>query len=104
LRRRLVIARANIVRAAWHAEPVRLAVWLRAFGTGFPGVLVAGTFLGQGMKQFLYVRRPRGLFRPSAANVLILDLQGMFYGRVVLSCDAADAARVIAWARPRPTL
>jgi hypothetical protein len=34
-----------------------------------------------------------------AANVLVLDLHGLFYRRVVLSCTAADAARVIAWAK-----
>ncbi|HEV3397626.1 MAG TPA: hypothetical protein VG100_15885 [Xanthobacteraceae bacterium] len=98
LRRRLVVPRANIVRAEWHAEPVEIDVWLRAGGTSVPGVVKAGTFLGQGMKQFFYIRRPHGWMRGAAANVLVLDLQRTFYGRVVLSCDEADAARVVAWA------
>jgi hypothetical protein len=99
LRRRLIIARANIVRAEWHPEPFEIKVWLRLAGTGVPGVVMAGTFLGQGMKQFLYIRRPQGWSRGTATKVLVLDLHGMFYGRVVLSCGEADAARVVAWAR-----
>jgi len=52
----------------------------------------------EGMKQFLYLRRPRGALSKIAANVLILDLDGGFYRRVVLSCAEADAARAIGWA------
>jgi hypothetical protein len=99
LRRRLIIPRANVVCAQWHAEPVTIEVWLRLGGTSVPGVLAAGTFQGQGMKQFLYLRRPRGAVSKTAAKVLVLDLQGTSYGRVALSCEAADAARVVEWAR-----
>jgi len=97
LRRRLVIPRSKIVHAEWHAEPFEIYAPLRLFGTGFPGVLAAGTFYGKGMKQFLYLRRPRGLWHGRVANVLVLDLHDMFYHRVVLSCAEPDAARVIAW-------
>jgi hypothetical protein len=99
LRRRVVIPRAKIVHAEWHAEPFELHAWLRLFGTAVPGVIAAGTFYGQGMKQFLYLRRPRGWWHAMATNVLVLDLHDMFYRRVVLSCVEADAAHVIAWAK-----
>ena len=32
-------------------------------------------------------------------KVLVLDLHGMFYHRIVLNSGEADAARVIAWAK-----
>jgi len=80
-------------------EPFAPRTSLRLAGTAVPGVLAAGTFYGQGMKQFLYLRRPQGFVRATAANVLVLDLHDMFYGRVVLSCAEADARRVIGWAK-----
>jgi hypothetical protein len=99
LRRRLIIPRAKLVHAEWHGEPFEIHAGLRLGGTALPGVLAAGTFFGQGMKQFLYLRRPRGWRRATAANVLVLDLHDMFYARVLLSCEKADAARVVAWAK-----
>jgi hypothetical protein len=99
LRRRLIIPRGKIVHAEWHGEPFEIHAGLRLAGTAFPGVLLAGTFFGQGMKQFLYLRRPKGWRRATAANVLVLDLHDMFYHRVLLSCAEADAARVVAWAK-----
>jgi hypothetical protein len=59
MRRRLIIPRGKIVHAEWHGEPFEIHAGLRLAGTAFPGVLAAGTFYGQGMKQFLYVRRPQ---------------------------------------------
>jgi hypothetical protein len=99
LRRQLIIPRGNIVHAEWHGEPFAPRTSLRLAGTAVPGVLVAGTFYGQGMKQFLYLRRPQGWLRATVANVLVLDLHDMFYQRVVLSCAEADARHVIAWAK-----
>ena len=99
LRRRLIIPRAKIVHAEWHGEPFEIHAGLRLAGTGLPGVLAAGTFYGQGMKQFLYLRRPKGWRRATAANVLVLDLHDMFYHRVLVSCAQADATRIGAWAK-----
>jgi len=99
LRRRLIIPRGKIVHAEWRAGPFEIHASLRLAGTGLPGVLTAGTFYGQGMKQFLYLRRPQGWRRATVANVLVLDLHDMFYQRVVLSCAQEDAARVVAWAK-----
>ena len=99
MRRRLIIPRAKIVHAEWHGEPFEIHAGLRLAGTALPGVLAAGTFFGQGMKQFLYLRRPQGWRRATAANVLVFDLHDMFYHRVLLSCGEAEAARVVAWAK-----
>lgn len=99
LRRRLIIPRGKIVHAEWHGEPFEIHAGLRLAGTAVPGVLAAGTFYGQGMKQFLYVRRPQGWRRATAANVLVVDLHDMFYHRILLSGAEADAARVVAWAK-----
>lgn len=99
LRRQLIIPRVKIVHAEWHGEPFEIRAGLRLAGTALPGVLAAGTFSGQGMKQFLYLRRPQGWRRATAANVLVLDLRDTFYGRVLLSCPETDAARVVAWAK-----
>jgi hypothetical protein len=99
MRRRLIIPRGKIVHAEWHGEPLEIHAGLRLAGTAFPGVLAAGTFYGQGMKQFLYLRRPKGWRRATVANVLVLDLHDMFYHRVLLSCSQADATRAVAWAK-----
>jgi hypothetical protein len=99
LRRRVIVPRARIVHAEWHSEPFQIHASLRLAGTGFPGVIAAGTFYGQGMKQFLYLRRPQVWARKTIENVLVLDLHDMFYHRIVLSCPQAEAARVIAWVK-----
>src|SRR5262245_43620348 len=99
LRRRLIIPRAKVVHAEWRREPFAIQAGLRLAGTAVPGGLAAGTFFGQGMKQFLYLRRPQGWRRATAANVLVFDLHDMFYQRVLLSCTEAEAARAIAWAK-----
>jgi len=98
LRRRLVVLRANVTNVTWHSDPTELHLFLRTGGTSLPGVLLAGNFLGQGMRQFLYVRRPRGWWKPQASDLLIIDLHDAPYARVVISCDKADAAPVLAWA------
>jgi hypothetical protein len=72
LRRRVIVPRAKIVHAEWHGEAFEIHAALRLFGTAVAGVIAAGTFYGQGMKQFLYLRRPRGLRHTIAANVLVL--------------------------------
>ena len=97
-RRSLILPRANITRVAWHSDPTPLDLLLRTGGTSLPGVLLAGNFRGQGMKQFLYVWRPQGLWRRQASNVLIIDLRSFNYARVVISCKKEDAAPVLAWA------
>jgi hypothetical protein len=99
VRRRVVIPRAKIVHAEWHPEPFDVHAGLRLAGTSVPGVLAAGTFYGQGMKQFLYLRRPQGWGGRSATNVLVLDLHDTFYHRIVLTCAEEDAARVTAWSK-----
>jgi hypothetical protein len=99
MRRRLIIPRAKVVHAEWHGEPFEIHAGLRLAGTAVPGVPAAGTFFGQGMKQFLYLRRPQGWRRATAANVLVFDLDDMFYRRVLLSCSEEEAARVVAWAK-----
>src|SRR5262249_44542710 len=100
LRRRLIIPRAKVVHAEWRGEPFTIHAGLRLAGTAGPWVLAGGTFFGQGPKQCLYLRRPQGWRRATAANVLVFDLHDMFYHRVLLSCTEAEAARVIAWAKP----
>ena len=99
MRRRLISPRGQIGHAEWHGEPFESHAGLRLAGSAWPGVLAAGTFYGQGMKQFLYLRRPQGWRRATAANVLVLDLHDMFYHRVLHSGAHADAARVVAWAK-----
>jgi hypothetical protein len=99
MRRRLIIPRAKIVHAEWHGERFEIHAGLRLAGTAVPGVLAAGAFFGQAMKQFLYLRRPQGWRRATAANVLVFDLDGMFYHRVLLSCCEEEAARVVARAK-----
>jgi hypothetical protein len=61
-------------------------------------MLFAGHFRGKGKWQFLFVRKPKGLFwRFRAADVLEIKTRNFIYAKVLLSVDEQTARELIAW-------
>lgn len=75
---------ASSVRAVTSSDqPWKALRGIRAPGTGCPGLIMLGTTRGRGWKDFnaVYRRRP----------VVIVDLQGQEFARLVVSTDDAAA-------------
>lgn len=102
IKRKLEVARVQIIGLQWHDTlviPRRELGW--RFGTLFPGVLFAGTFLGSYGRNFLYVQHASGLFgNITMPHVLIFELADHAYKRIILTVDDPDmATQLIAWWR-----
>jgi hypothetical protein len=96
MRRQVVVPSEEIRAVRFHQrwqDPGR--AW-RATGTGMPRVLYAGYFRRRGQWEFWFLRRPKGVRRPTAANVLEVETTGRF-ARLLLSTTPEDAARVESW-------
>jgi hypothetical protein len=96
MRRQVVVPREEIRAVRFHQrwqDPGR--AW-RATGTGMPRVLYAGYFRRRGKWEFWFLRRPKGVRRPTAADVLEVETTGRF-ARLLLSSTPEDAARVETW-------
>jgi hypothetical protein len=104
LKRTLVVPRSAIRTADWHEtfRVPRSHLGLR-IGTMLPGVLFAGTFIARGIRTFLFMQQPRGLFGDiEAAHILELTLRDTTYNRMLLTVDDADMAeKIVRWARGR---
>ena len=84
LKRELRIPRAAISYATvGRQDELAIGRGLRMPGTGIPGVLMAGTFVGRRGRQFWLAGR--------ATELLVLDLKGHEYQRVVLQVDQPAA-------------
>jgi hypothetical protein len=70
---------------------------VRMPGTHLPTRLLAGSYWTEEGWDFLYVRRPLGLARPRAVNVLVVETTVDRYRRLILSSDAAESSSIIKW-------
>lgn len=103
LKRKLIIAREQIVELSWQPEYVLQQKMLRVAGTDVPGLLWAGRFVGGGRRAFLYVQKPVGLtwgrnLQPMR-EVLVVDLQNNPYDQVIISCRPDIGSQLTGWFR-----
>jgi hypothetical protein len=75
----------------WRKWEVRLP------GTGALGKLIAGSFWTEAGWDFLYVRNPRGIFRPVAENVLVITTSQDRYRRVIVTCEPKQGQEIAHW-------
>ena len=76
---------------SWRKWEVRMP------GTAAPKLLLAGSYWTEEGWDFLYVKRPHGLIKPVVDNVLVIETDQNRYTRVIVSCDPAEAKRIIKW-------
>lgn len=94
----LLIDKENIERITW--EPSFddwHSIELRMPGTGAPGALIAGSFWTKEGWDFLYVKRPHGVFKPRLTNVVVIETNLHRYRRFILSCPQNQAQAIIDW-------
>lgn len=102
LRRRLIIPKSSIQTVQWTPQlsyPGRL---LRIGGTGWPGVLYAGNWRGNGMWHFLYLRQPHGwgwsrTGAITAANVLTITTRDFLYQQILITCAPTIGQQLVRW-------
>lgn len=78
----------SAITSARIAEDVLKRLGFRAPGTGWPGVIAAGTFYKQGDRQFVYWRK--------GETPIVIELEHEKYDRLVIGLDSADAEAVVA--------
>jgi hypothetical protein len=97
-KKNLIVPKKCIVSIDWSKLFTEFDEIWRVAGTGAPGMLFAGHFRGKGKWQFLFVRKPKGLFwRFRAADVLEIKTRNFIYAKVLLSVDEQTARELIAW-------
>lgn len=101
LRRRLVIPKTSVANVGWHASYRANQQMLRIGGTALPGALYAGVFRSGNGWRFMYLNRPHGLGTTRngivAEHVLVLDVQGMRYSQLLLTCPEPMAEEIKLW-------
>lgn len=70
---------------------------VRVPGTAVPRVLMAGSYWTEEGWDFLYIKRPRGLVKPFAENVLVVETDLPRYTRLILSMDESEAKKAVNW-------
>jgi hypothetical protein len=100
LRRTFIVPKVNIMRAMWQ-ETFTIRRWDLGwrFGTAMPGILFAGTYIGNAGRNFIYLQRPQGFFGEiKFQNVLVLELRNAGYRRVLITVNKPEIAeQIIAW-------
>jgi hypothetical protein len=66
-------------------------------GASIPGHLVAGSYWTEEGWDFIYIINPRGVYKPVADDVLVIETNQNRYARILLSTDAKEASRVVKW-------
>lgn len=97
-RRSFDVPRDTITAMRFHAQyrdPGK--VW-RVGGTGVPGWLYAGNFRRHGLREFWFLRRPSGVFKVTAKNVLEIETTGTF-ARLLVTVPEGEATELIRWFR-----
>lgn len=70
---------------------------VRIPGTAVPRLLFAGSYWTEEGWDFLYIKKPRGLIKPTVNSVLVVETDQNRYKRVIVTCDPAEAKRIIKW-------
>lgn len=98
LRAKIDVAREHIISVRFEPVFEEWRKWeVRIPGTAVPRLLYSGSYWTEDGWDFLYVKRPRGIVRPIAYNVLVIETNQNRYGRIVISIEPEEAASIIKW-------
>lgn len=99
LRAKITVPRKNITDIRFEPKFQDWRKWeVRMPGTALPKVLLAGSYWTEEGWDFLYLKKPHhGLFKPVIEDVLVVETDQNRYQRLLLSCDRANANRVMRW-------
>ncbi len=75
---------------------------VRMPGASAPKLLIAGSFWTEEGWDFMYVRKPRGFYKPTAENVLVIETDQNRYCRIIVSCEEDEAKKIISWWQKKP--
>jgi len=73
---------------------------VRMPGASIPGHLVAGSYWTEEGWDFIYITDPRGLYKPLADNVLVVETKLDRYKRIIVSMPAKEANKIVSWFKP----
>ena len=103
LKRKLVVPKANITSISWQAEYKHTGSLFRVVGTSAPRVLYAGYFRANGVREYLYMKQPKGMSWTAdgvvtAPDIVAIATKNYKYSLVLLTCSAEDGQRLADWA------
>lgn len=102
LKRKIVVPRSCIRSLDWQPEFVHRGSLIRLVGLGLPGALYAGRYIGNGLRYFIYMQKPRGISwvstgQVSAPNILDIETIDFRYKRLLLSCSPEIGPQLVQW-------
>jgi len=102
LRARVRINREDIVSIKYQKNFKDWRKWeVRMPGASIPGHLVAGSYWTEEGWDFIYVTDPRGLYKPLADNVLVVETKLDRYKRIIVSMPSKEANNITNWFKPK---
>ncbi len=99
LRSEVSVPRERIQSMEFHQDYLDPGGVWRSGGTGLPRVLYAGRFRRRGEREVWFLRGARGLRHVRARNVLEVITDQPDARRLLLTCEPAEAERILAWYR-----
>jgi len=101
LRARVKINRKDIKSISYKKSFKDWRKWeVRMPGASIPGHLVAGSYWTEEGWDFIYITDPRGLYKPLADNVLVVETKQDRYRRIIVSLPSKEANKIISWFKP----
>ncbi len=103
LKHKLVIPKSAITSVSWQAEYKHTGSLFRVVGTSAPRVLYAGYFRANGVRAYLYMKKPKGMSWTAdgvvtAPNILAITTKNYKYSLALLTCIPEDGQRLADWA------
>lgn len=76
---------------------------VRIPGTAVPRLLFSGSYWTEEGWDFLYIKKPRGILKPTVNDVLVVETDQNRYTRVIVSVTPEEARGIIKWWNSKPT-
>jgi hypothetical protein len=97
---KVVVPKSTIISCEWRETFSEWRRWeVRMPGAGIPKKVVAGSFWTEEGWDFLYLLNPHSFINPFVHNVLFIETSEHKFKRIVLSCDKAEAQKIVRWAK-----
>ncbi len=98
LRAKIHVPLASIEQISFEPSFKDWRKWqVRMPGTHAPKLLMAGSYWTEEGWDFLYAKRPNGLYKPELSNVLVVQTDQNKYKRIIINSTKQEAAEVIRW-------
>lgn len=98
LRAKIVVS-ASTISSIRHDEVFQdWRKWeVRMPGTNAPKLLLAGSYWTEEGWDFIYAKKPVGIYKQKLSDVLVVETDQNKYKRLIISLDRTDSEAIIKW-------